>query len=68
MDRGVEAANQLISSLFLFLLPAVLECLAVVVFFFILYRQSLLGGVVLIGVSLYTLATVSITQWRKKFR
>jgi len=68
MDRGVEAANQLISSLFLFLLPAILECLAVVVFFFILYRQSLLGGVVLIGVSLYTVATVGITQWRKKFR
>eukprot|EP01036_Dinobryon_divergens_P025480 gene25480-34032_t len=68
MDRGVEAANQLISSMFLLLLPAFLECFAVVVFFFIMYRQSLLGGIVLIGVSLYTVATILITRTRKKFR
>ena len=31
MDRGVDAANQLISSMFLVLVPAILECLVVVV-------------------------------------
>jgi ABC-type multidrug transport system fused ATPase/permease subunit len=68
MDRGVEAANQLITYLFLFLMPAMIECLAVVVLFFINYQQWMLGCLVLTGVVLYSCATVIITQWRKKFR
>jgi len=68
MDRGTEAASQLISYLFLFLLPAIIECLAVIILFFAQYRQVTLGSVVLIGVTIYALATVAITQWRKKFR
>ena len=66
LDRGVSATNELMSSLFLFLLPAILECLAVVVVFFVMYRQSLLGGIVLLGVILYALATLLITQYRRK--
>jgi ABC-type multidrug transport system fused ATPase/permease subunit len=68
MDRGIDAANSLISSLFLFLIPAILECLAVVVLFFINFKQWQLGLTVFIGVSLYACATIFITQWRKKFR
>lgn len=43
MDRGVSAANQLITYLFLFLVPAVLECLSVIVLFFVQYKQWSLG-------------------------
>jgi ATP-binding cassette, subfamily B, heavy metal transporter len=68
MDRGVDAANSLVSYLFLFLLPAILECLAVIILFFISYQQWLLGVTVFIGVFLYAIATVTITQWRKQFR
>eukprot|EP01038_Epipyxis_sp_PR26KG_P012400 gene12400-16632_t len=68
MDRGTDAANQLISYLFLFLGPALLECFAVIALFFIQYKQWLLGLTVLIGVTLYCVATVIITQYRKKFR
>lgn len=68
MDRGTEAANTLISYLFLFLLPALAECLAVVILFFAQYQQWGLGVLVFSGVTLYSLATIAITQWRKKFR
>ena len=68
MDRGTEAANTLISYLFLFLMPAMAECLAVVLLFFGTYQQYALGVLVFGGVTLYSVYTVSITQWRKKFR
>lgn len=69
MDRSVDAANQLIQYLFLFLIPALCECLAVVFLFFIRYQKhSALGVAVLLGVFFYTIATIVIAQWRKKFR
>jgi ABC-type multidrug transport system fused ATPase/permease subunit len=68
MDRGTDAANQLITYLFLMLIPAMVECLAVVILFFAQYKQWLLGVIVLTGVSLYSFATIVITNWRKKFR
>jgi ABC-type transport system involved in Fe-S cluster assembly fused permease/ATPase subunit len=68
MDRGVDAANSLVSYLFLFLVPAILECLAVIILFFLNYRQYFLGITVFIGVTLYSIATIYITQWRKTLR
>jgi ABC-type transport system involved in Fe-S cluster assembly fused permease/ATPase subunit len=68
MDRGTEAANTLITYLFLFLLPALAECLAVVILFFAQFQQWGLGVLVFSGVVLYSAATIIITQWRKKFR
>jgi ABC-type bacteriocin/lantibiotic exporter with double-glycine peptidase domain len=58
MDRGIEAAQQLVTWLFLFLGPAMCECLAVVLLFFIKYNDWRLGMVVFIGVSLYFLSTI----------
>lgn len=68
MDRGTEAANQLVSYMFLFLVPAFIECLAVAILFFIEFQQWLLGLIVFAGVIAYSIITVAITQWRKKFR
>jgi len=68
MDRGVDAVNQLVSYLFLFLVPAILECLAVVILFLSKFRQWQLGLFVFSGVLLYSLMTIIIAQWRKKFR
>ncbi len=68
MDRGVDAASSLVTYLFLFLIPAMAECLAVAILFFAHYSQWQLGVLVVIGVALYTVVTVGITQWRKKFR
>lgn len=68
MDRGTEAANTLISYLFLFLLPALTECLAVVLLFFASFQQWGLGVLVFCGVTVYAGYTIIVTQWRKKFR
>jgi ABC-type transport system involved in Fe-S cluster assembly fused permease/ATPase subunit len=66
MDRGIEASNTLITYLFLFLVPAVAECIAVVILFFAQFSEYVLGVVVLSGVALYSFFTILITQWRKK--
>jgi ATP-binding cassette, subfamily B, heavy metal transporter len=68
MDRGVDAANSLVTYMFLFLIPAMGECLAVAVLFFVKYSQWQLGVLIVIGVALYTAVTITITEWRKKFR
>jgi ABC-type transport system involved in Fe-S cluster assembly fused permease/ATPase subunit len=68
MDRGIDGVGSLITYLFLFLIPALAECLAVVVLFFAEYKQWSLGLIVLGGVLFYSIATIAITQWRKKFR
>lgn len=68
MDRGVEAANQLITYLFLYLIPALAECLAVVILFFVSYGQYGLGLIVFTGVAAYCGVTIWITQYRKRYR
>eukprot|EP01039_Chlorochromonas_danica_P002484 gene2484-2722_t len=68
MDRGVEAANQLITYLFLYLIPALAECLAVVILFFVSYGQYGLGVIVFTGVAAYCGVTIWITQYRKRYR
>lgn len=68
MDRGKEAANILITYLFLFLIPALAECVAVVILFFVQYNQFGIALLVLGGVILYAVFTVRVTLWRKKYR
>ena len=68
MDRGVEAANNMVTYLFLYLIPAMAECIAVSVLFFVHYTQWELGMLVVVGVGLYSTVTVAITNYRKSFR
>ena len=68
LDRGTEAANNLITYMFLYLFPALAECVAVIILFFASYRQYALGLIVFGGVTLYCFLTIQITQWRKQFR
>jgi len=68
MDRGTDAVNNLVSYLFLSLIPALSECLAVVILFFAQYQQFSLGVLIFSGIVLYIYVTISITMWRKKFR
>jgi ABC-type transport system involved in Fe-S cluster assembly fused permease/ATPase subunit len=68
MDRGTAAANTLITYLFLYTIPALAECLAVVILFFVQYQQYAIGGLIAGGVGLYVIATIRITLWRAKFR
>ena len=68
MDRGVEASNQLVTYLFLWLVPALGECAAVAILFLFSIDQWVLSVIVFSGVCIYALSTVWITLWRKKFR
>ena len=58
MDRGIAGVATLITYMFLFLVPSFLECLAVVLLFFLQYNQWGLGLSVFVGVALYTVATI----------
>lgn len=68
MDRGTEAASQLVSNVFLFLGPAILECIAVCIIFFTHFKSVPLGFLIITAVAVYILNTIVVTKWRKKFR
>lgn len=68
MDRGIEATGQLVTYMFLFLVPAILECAAVILLFFFKYQEWSIALVIAGGVISYFIVTIAITIWRKKFR
>eukprot|EP00468_Gymnochlora_sp_CCMP2014_P011937 CAMPEP_0167765106 /NCGR_PEP_ID=MMETSP0110_2-20121227/14472_1 /TAXON_ID=629695 /ORGANISM="Gymnochlora sp., Strain CCMP2014" /LENGTH=564 /DNA_ID=CAMNT_0007652721 /DNA_START=657 /DNA_END=2351 /DNA_ORIENTATION=+ len=68
MDRGVNSANTVVSYLFLYLVPSMVECLIVFVIFYTRYEEPALAVIAFLGVSGYALSTITITLWRKKFR
>jgi ABC-type transport system involved in Fe-S cluster assembly fused permease/ATPase subunit len=68
MDRGTEAASQLVSNVFLFLGPAILECIAVIIIFFTKFNSVALGSLIIVSVVVFFIATISLTAWRKKYR
>ncbi len=68
MDRGTSAADTLITYLFLFLIPTLVECIAVCFVFLFQFKQWHLSLCAMAGVCVYATITIYITNWRKKFR
>ena len=68
MDRGIQACDTLMKFLFLWLVPAMAECLLVVVIFATYFDYFPLSVSVFFFVFVYMIMTVVITLWRKKFR
>ncbi|EUR62931.1 hypothetical protein PFBG_05535 [Plasmodium falciparum 7G8] len=68
VDRGTESANNLMSSVLMYIIPATIEGLITCVIFIFKYKNSLLGSVLFIGLTLYIYSTIKITKWRKKIR
>jgi ABC-type transport system involved in Fe-S cluster assembly fused permease/ATPase subunit len=68
MDRGTSAADTLITYLFLFLIPTLLECIAVCFLFLFEFNQWKISVCAMTGVIMYATMTIFITNWRKKFR
>jgi len=68
MDRGILACDTLIKYLFLWLIPAVAECILVVIIFATYFDYLPLAVTVFYFVFAYMLLTVLLTLWRKKFR
>lgn len=67
LDRGGSACDNLVSYLFLSLVPGVLESVAVLLIFVVRF-DWMISIIVCIGVSMYITVTRSVTVQRKKFR
>lgn len=68
LQRGLQAAQQTMQYIFLYLIPTIAEGIAVVLIFLLHFRNASLAVLVFINLWLYCYVTVKITIWRKKFR
>jgi ABC transporter transmembrane region len=68
MDRGIAACDTLMKYLFLWLVPAIAECLVVCIIFATYFKYLPLGVTVFYFVFAYIVWTILVTVWRKKFR
>lgn len=68
MDRGIAACDTLMKYLFLWLVPALAECVVVCVIFATYFDYAPLAISVFYFVWLYIVWTILLTLWRKKFR
>jgi ABC-type multidrug transport system fused ATPase/permease subunit len=68
MDRGIAACDTLMKYLFLWLLPALAECITVTIIFALYFHYLPLAISIFYFVFAYILWTILLTLWRKKFR
>mmetsp|Transcript_19723 Transcript_19723/g.29271 ORF Transcript_19723/g.29271 Transcript_19723/m.29271 type:complete len:704 (+) Transcript_19723:759-2870(+) len=68
MDRGILACDTLIKYMFLWLIPAIAECILVTIIFATYFDYLPLAASVFFFVFVYMVLTVLLTLWRKKFR
>jgi len=68
MDRGISACDTLMKYLFLWLVPALAECLLVTIIFATYFQYFPLAISVFYFVFVYIVWTILVTLWRKKFR
>lgn len=68
MDRGIAACDTLMKYLFLFLIPAIAECVIVCAIFALYFSYLELGAAVFYFVFAYIVWTILVTLWRKKYR
>jgi ATP-binding cassette, subfamily B, heavy metal transporter len=68
MDRGIAACDTLMTYLFLWLLPAIAECVMVCCIFALYFHYLTLAVAVFYFVFVYAVLTIVLTLWRKQFR
>ena len=68
MDRGIGACDTLMKYLFLWLVPAMFECIVVCVIFATYFSYLPLAISVFYFIWVYVVWTILLTLWRKKFR
>jgi len=68
MDRGTDAVNDLVTSIFLYLGPAIGECIAACLIFYLHFQNEWLGIETFVGVMCYLIVTLLLAQWRTKVR
>jgi hypothetical protein len=68
MDRGIQACDTLMRYLFLYMIPALAECVLVVIIFATYFHYLPIAVNVFLFVFVYVMITIILTVWRKKFR
>ncbi|GMI31539.1 hypothetical protein TrCOL_g1117 [Triparma columacea] len=68
MDRGISACDTLMKYGFLYLIPALTECVVVCLIFALHFKYWPLAVTIFYFIFLYVLVTILMTLWRKKFR
>jgi ABC-type transport system involved in Fe-S cluster assembly, permease and ATPase components len=68
MDRGILACDTLMKYLFLWMVPAIAECILVCVIFASYFNYLPLALTIFSFVFIYMTWTIVVTLWRKKFR
>ncbi|CAO3598375.1 unnamed protein product [Absidia cylindrospora] len=67
MDRGTSSVVQLLSQILFQIFPAIANILVAVVLFTVTFAPAY-GGIVFVTMALYLYVTVTMTEWRTKFR
>ncbi|XP_066149346.1 ATP-binding cassette sub-family B member 6-like isoform X2 [Euwallacea fornicatus] len=67
MDRGTESINTLLQMILFYLGPTVIDLLIAIVYFFVAFNYKF-GLIISITMAVYLMFTISITEWRSKFR
>ncbi|KAI9314851.1 hypothetical protein BX666DRAFT_1964047 [Dichotomocladium elegans] len=67
MDRGTSSIVQLLSQILFQVLPALANILVAVVLFWF-YFSPIFGVIVFVTMSLYLFVTITLTEWRTKYR
>ena len=68
MDRGITSADQVVSYLFLYLFPTIVQCFVVFGIFYTKFVSPELCACAFLSLAIYGIVTVQMTVWRKKFR
>jgi len=68
MDRGIAACDMLMKYLFLYMIPAIFECVMVTIIFATYFDDFSLAVAVFFFVFAYVVLTILLTLWRKKFQ
>jgi ABC-type transport system involved in Fe-S cluster assembly fused permease/ATPase subunit len=68
MDRGILACDTLMKYLFLWMVPAIAECLLVVIIFAAYFKFFPLSVTVFFFIFVNMVVTIVITLWRNRFR
>ncbi|GMH53755.1 hypothetical protein TL16_g01523 [Triparma laevis f. inornata] len=68
MDRGIGGCDTLMNYGFLYLIPALFECVSVCIVFSYKFKYWPLSICIFYFIYIYILVTILMTLWRKKFR
>ena len=68
MDRGIQGCDTLMNYGFLYLIPALFECVSVCVVFGFKFKYWPLSICIFYFIYIYIISTILMTLWRKKFR